>query len=268
MDYELPGQLERKPIKLAIDSDSSSDDEDALASSGRRTSAEPGAADGAKKGRTRDVGMHAPAPAKRARSDRVSDNALDCDADVGNRRQAGASQNRKAATSVVAVDLDADDEEEDQIQLDPDELEDPDARARRLALERARQSFSASAAVNLDEEPEPVPTATVDDDEDDVDFSTRRLRVPHATAPPPPPPAVPTPKQRVIRLAVRCGQADPIKVKTYYDQPLGKLIEKLKGMRDVNPNQARLLFDGDVVKPNQSPADLELDDDDMLDFVF
>lgn len=258
MDYELPGQRERKPVKFGLVSDDSSDDEDGLGGTLRRQRKSPT--------KRTSAGAKAAAPEEPAcaqpRSKRAkavasgSPQVIDLDGDERKPRQ-GAPPPRGRRS------VPEDSEDEDNIVLNADELEDPEARERRLKLERSRKMLTEAAAIDLDDEPAPEPDAVVEEEED---FMLLRRRA----EPPPAAPAPPAPRrteQRTIRFAVRVGQGEPSMVKTYYDATFEKLIAKMCQIHGFDPKMAKLRFDGDVVKPTHTPAQLDLDEDDQLDFA-
>jgi hypothetical protein len=151
----------------------------------------------------------------------------------------------KGGTS--AIDLDADD---DDVELDPAYLE------RKREIDLQRKLLAAKAyAVELP-----------DDDEDDEPQEVVNLSRPVA-APPPQPPA-PEPPSRKLLLKVRtAAQAEPMPVRIYYDKPFEKLIVSLAHKAGVEVARVKLRFDGDLIKPTQTPADFDMEEDDMLDFT-
>ncbi|KAJ1634840.1 hypothetical protein T492DRAFT_970305 [Pavlovales sp. CCMP2436] len=119
-----------------------------------------------------------------------------------------------------------------------------------------------------------------EDDDDDDDAARSMLDRLFASAsassseeveevPPSAPPRVPTPEaRRKIRLNIRmASKPESTTVNMYANASFGKLIAKLAEKLGGDPRSARLTFNGDVITAQQTPESLDLDDEDVLDFV-
>jgi len=153
-----------------------------------------------------------------------------------------------SAGNTPSINLEA---EEDEAELDPAYL----ARKKELDLLRRKLHVAKANAIELP-----------DDDGGDDDEPQEIAGPAKPVAVPPPQPSAPEPPARKLLLKVRtAAQAEPMPVRLYYDRPFEKLISSLASKQGVVVARVKLSFDGTVIKPTQTPASLELEDDDMLD---
>jgi hypothetical protein len=167
----------------------------------------------------------------------------------GSPGRAASSRNARGNRKIVVLD-------DDPVELTTDEQHDPEYLKRQLELARLQTLLHASAAAVEEEEPEPEveevplsePPRSIWDEE---------------------PPRIPTPQaRRKIRLNVRtASQHVPTTINLYADASFEKLIAKLAEKLGGDPRRARLTFDGDVIQPKQTPASLDMEDEDLLDFA-
>mmetsp|Transcript_24849 Transcript_24849/g.67545 ORF Transcript_24849/g.67545 Transcript_24849/m.67545 type:complete len:219 (-) Transcript_24849:325-981(-) len=150
--------------------------------------------------------------------------------------------------------------EDDDIGLTFEESYDPEFLRRQQEMERQRKALKECTRVDL-----AAAADEVEEEEEEEEDAEVEVVPPPANVPPPPP--VPVEPPRKIKIKVRVDHAqEPIVVKMFEHQTFEKLIEKLCASRGVPISLGKLIFDGDVVEPTQNPKDLDLENDDMLDF--
>jgi hypothetical protein len=166
----------------------------------------------------------------------------------------GSERGKKAAAP-----LDAQPNSE---QLAEEEEADPAYLAHKRELERLKNALRATAReteiVYADDTARDV--ISLDDDEPAAAAPTK---------PPSPPPAPPLTAMRqiLLRLRISGDKGQPKTVKYNYERNFEKLIKRLADQHKCDPNAVKLEFDGDPIDPSQTPADLELEEDDLIDCV-
>jgi small ubiquitin-related modifier len=70
----------------------------------------------------------------------------------------------------------------------------------------------------------------------------------------------------VIKVLIE-GEHKPLQFRIRYRDPLSKVMNAVCERRGIKNDQLRLTFDGVVVLPHQSPQDLDMEDEDLLDAV-
>lgn len=170
---------------------------------------------------------------------------------------AGRNGARRGRAAVAAADLDDSDEG-----VEPDEadLEDPVYLRRKRELEAARKRLVSSSAVEVPSDEEEVASVAADDAAD--------ARPPDAYSPSLPPPPKPAPAAaRKVVIKVRTNQrSEPYRVQTKMNKPFSHVLEQFVKLCSADPRRARLMFDGDLVQPSDTPGSLGIEDEDQLDF--
>lgn len=225
------GALPNKKICLALVNDDDSDAEDLLCL--RKRKQHPSAP------APRPVrAAHSPSPPSRGAHSRGQPT----------RSPRGGTQRGRAAP--VAADPD---DLDDDVELE----EDPVYLQRKRELEAARKRLIASSAVELPPEPpdEAEVVSLLDED------------APPPAPSPPPPPKVKQPPARKILIKVRTSErAEPYTVQVRANKPLSLVVDNFVQKFKADPRRAQLMFDGDHVRPEDTPESLGIEDDDQLDF--
>ncbi|KAG8466491.1 hypothetical protein KFE25_002247 [Diacronema lutheri] len=239
------GVMPRKRITLAIVSDGS-DDDDLLCARKRKASAPLARA------------AKCASPARRGPS--------------GSGGGTPGSGTRRTRGSVAAPgdahEQNADPDDVDGELSDAEVEEDPAYQQRKRELDAARRRLLASASGPELPPPPPLPPDDVVSLIDD-DAAPDAPPPPRESPPPPPPPKSARPaRARKITVKVRMADRDePFSVKLRADKPLSLLIDTLVAKCAADPSRARLTFDGDVVRREDTADALELEDDFLLDFL-
>ncbi|KAJ1627527.1 hypothetical protein T492DRAFT_1024272 [Pavlovales sp. CCMP2436] len=189
-----------------------------------------------------------PKPAPQPRREARDDGDEDGTRGRGSHRHAARAGASGRPRKIVVLD-------EASVELTTDEQHDEQYLKRQQELARLQTLLHASAAATVPVEEEP---------EEEVEEVP-----PPAPAWDKEPPRVPTPEaRRKIKLNIRmASKPEPITVNLYANSSFVKLIAKLAEKLGGDPRRARLTFDGDVITAQQTPESLDLEDEDLLDFV-
>jgi len=69
----------------------------------------------------------------------------------------------------------------------------------------------------------------------------------------------------LIVLKVRLGTEQPNKFRLKKSAPLEKIFQALAEKKKVEPTRVKLMFDGESISPEQTPEDLDMEDEDLID---
>ncbi|KAL0478616.1 ubiquitin-like protein [Acrasis kona] len=68
-----------------------------------------------------------------------------------------------------------------------------------------------------------------------------------------------------LTISVRCGPDDVLKFSIGNTDSFEKLINGISKKKKIDKASIKLMFDGVYIKPNQTPEDLDMEDDDMIE---
>jgi len=74
-------------------------------------------------------------------------------------------------------------------------------------------------------------------------------------------------ESNTINLRVVSQDGNEVYFKIKKQTPLRKLIDAYCQRQAIDPNSIRFLYDGNRIQPEQSPKDLEMSDNDVIDAV-
>jgi len=66
-----------------------------------------------------------------------------------------------------------------------------------------------------------------------------------------------------IRITLKPGEGRELKIKVFKDSQFGEVIKRMR--QHFRVNQVKLQFDGETISNNQTPMDLDMEDDDIVD---